>query len=163
MNAFSFVPVTFNLYKAFWKGFESDQRSLLNNIAGYQMRLLVWRVVNKQDAQVSSHVSNIVVLTINSRSPWEMISGFNLKVTRGEKRLFSLLMAVGGKLIVNNITNVRRNLSVLGRTIRKLMGGERSTKKYSRKEKLNEKNSCTQINPKKYSCYGLKKFIQGIW
>ena len=100
------------LYKSFWKGFESDQRSLLNNIAGYQMRLLLWSVVNKQDAQVSSHVSNIVVLTINSRSPWEMISGFNLTVTRGEKRLFSLLMAVGGKLVVNNITNVRRNLSV---------------------------------------------------
>ena len=32
------------------------------------------------------------------------------------------------------------------------------------KEKSNEKkNSCTPINPKKYSCYGLKpKFIQGI-
>ena len=74
------------LYKSFWKGFESDKRSLLNDIAGYQMRFLVWRVVNKQDAQVSSHVSNIVVLTINSRSPWEMISGFNLTVTRGEKR-----------------------------------------------------------------------------
>ena len=44
-----------------------------------------------------------------------------------------------------------------GRTIRKLMGGGRSTKKYSRKAKLNEKNSCTPINPKKYSCYGLKK------
>ena len=29
--------------------------------------------------------------------------------------------------------------------------------KYSRKGKLNEKNSCTPINPKKYSCYGLKK------
>ena len=39
------------------------------------------------------------------------------------------------------------------------MGGRggRSTKKNSRKEKLNEKNSCTPINPKKYSCYGLKK------
>ena len=37
-------------------------------------------------------------------------------------------------------------------------------KKYSRKEKLNEKkkNSCTPINPKKYSYNGLKKFIQGI-
>ena len=33
-------------------------------------------------------------------------------------------------------------------------GGGRSTKKYSRKRKLNEKKS---INPKKYSCYGLKK------
>ena len=36
-------------------------------------------------------------------------------------------------------------------------GGGRSTKKYSRKGNLNEKkNSCTPINPKKYSCYGLK-------
>ena len=37
------------------------------------------------------------------------------------------------------------------RTIRKLMGGMggRSTKKYSRKRKLNEKNSCTPINPPK--------------
>ena len=42
------------------------------------------------------------------------------------------------------------------------MGGrERSTKKYSRKGKLKEKNSCTPINPKKYSCYGLKKIH--IW
>ena len=35
--------------------------------------------------------------------------------------------------------------------------GGRSTKKNSRKGKLNEKNSCTPINPKKYSCYSLKK------
>ena len=54
-------------------------------------------------------------------------------------------------------------LSHEGRTIRKVIGGGggggcgRSTKKYSRKGKLNEKNSCTPINPKKYSCYGLKK------
>ena len=43
-------------------------------------------------------------------------------------------------------------------------GGGRAKykKKYSRKGKLNEKNSCTPINPKKYSCFGLKKFIQGI-
>ena len=40
----------------------------------------------KWDAQVSSQVSNIVMLTINSRSPWEMISGFNLTATRSEKR-----------------------------------------------------------------------------
>ena len=40
-------------------------------------------------------------------------------------------------------------------------GGGRSTKKkYLREGKLNEKNSCTPINPKKYSCYGLKlKFM----
>ena len=30
-------------------------------------------------------------------------------------------------------------------------------KKYSSKGRLNEKNSCTPINPKKYSFYGLKK------
>ena len=30
-------------------------------------------------------------------------------------------------------------------------------KKHSRKGKLSEKNSYTPINPKKYSCYGLKK------
>ena len=30
-------------------------------------------------------------------------------------------------------------------------------KKYSLKGKLNEKNSCTPINPEKYSCHGLKK------
>ena len=47
-----------------------------------------------------------------------------------------------------------------GRTIRKLMGrggGGEVQKKYWREGKLNEKNSCTPINPKKYSCYGLKK------
>ena len=38
-----------------------------------------------------------------------------------------------------------------------LCGGGQSTKKYSRRGKLKEKNSCTPINPKKYSCYGLKK------
>ena len=38
-----------------------------------------------------------------------------------------------------------------------LWGDGRSTKKYSRKGKLNEKNSCTQINPNKYSCHVLKK------
>ena len=47
---------------------------------------------------------------------------------------------------------------IKGRTIRKLMGGAGEVqKKYSRKGKLNEKNSCTPINPKKYSCNGLNK------
>ena len=37
-------------------------------------------------------------------------------------------------------------------------GGGEVQKKYSRTEKLDEKkNSCTLINPKKYSCHGLKK------
>ena len=43
-------------------------------------------------------------------------------------------------------------------------GAGKVPKKYSRKRKLKEKkNSCTPINPKKYSWYGLKKkFIQRI-
>ena len=41
-------------------------------------------------------------------------------------------------------------------------GAGQVPKKYPRKGKLNAKNSCTPINPKKYSCYGLKIFIQGI-
>ena len=38
-------------------------------------------------------------------------------------------------------------------------GGGRAKykKKIRARGKLNEKNSCTPINPKKYSCYGLKK------
>ena len=42
-------------------------------------------------------------------------------------------------------------------------GGGRSTKKNIRaRENSTKKNSCTPVNPKKYSCYGLKKIIQGI-
>ena len=37
------------------------------------------------------------------------------------------------------------------------MGGGRSTKKYSPKGKLNEKNHARQFILKKYSCYGVKK------
>ena len=36
-------------------------------------------------------------------------------------------------------------------------GGRGTKKKNSPKGKLNEKNSHTPINPRKYSCYGLKK------
>ena len=51
-----------------------------------------------------------------------------------------------------------------GRTIRKVMGrsgaGGRAgevQKNYLRKGKLNEKKLCTSIDPKKYSCFGLKE------
>ena len=46
-----------------------------------------------------------------------------------------------------------------------LWGGGRAKYKKNIRARENEmkKNSCTPINPKKYSCYGLKKFIQGIW
>ena len=43
-----------------------------------------------------------------------------------------------------------------------LWGAGEVQKNCSRNGKLSEKNSCTPINPKKYSCHGLKKFIQGI-
>ena len=54
------------------------------------------------------------------------------------------------------------NTETKERTIRKLWGGggggrAKNKKKYSRKGNLNEKNSCSSINPKKYSCYGLNK------
>ena len=53
------------------------------------------------------------------------------------------------------------NTETKERTIRKLWGvggwGAKYKKIYSRKGNLNEKNSCSSINPKKYSCYGLNK------
>ena len=43
-------------------------------------------------------------------------------------------------------------------------GGGCHTKKIFAHGKIQwKKNSCMPINPKKYSWYGLKKFIQGIW
>ena len=45
-------------------------------------------------------------------------------------------------------------------------GGGEGAAKYKNniraRENYMKKNSCTPINLKKYSCYGLKKFIQGI-
>ena len=41
-----YLPLFLCLYESFWKGFESDQTETVN-IAGYQMRLLVWGLVNK--------------------------------------------------------------------------------------------------------------------
>ena len=42
-------------------------------------------------------------------------------------------------------------------------GGGEVQKNIRARENYMKKNSCTPINPKKYSCYGLKKkFIQGI-
>ena len=51
--------------------------------------------------------------------------------------------------------------AVLNATFRELKQTKYKKKIYSRKAKLNEKNLCTPINPKKYSCYGLKlKFMK---
>ena len=137
-----YLPVFLCLYESFQNGFESDQGRLTFLVI--KMRLPVWRVVNKT-LKISSHVSSVVMLTINSRSPWEMISGFNLKATTrekttsfsgslsypqgrvgenpgngvAEKRLFSLLVAVRGQLIINHIRNdVRQNRSILFTTRR---------------------------------------------
>ena len=62
------------------------------------------------------------------------------------------------RLFEQNLNN-NREKGTKGRTIRKLMGGggAKYKKKNKRKGKLNEKNSCTPINPKKYPCYRLKK------
>ena len=81
------------LYESFWKGFESDQRRL-TFIAGYQMHLLVWRVVNK---------------TLKFRLTFLILS-----ISLGDDPGFQINLSVTSrKLIVNIIRNVRRNLSVL--------------------------------------------------
>ena len=47
--------------------------------------------------------------------------------------------------------------------LEKLWGAGEVQKKYLRKGKSNEKKiHARQLTLKKYSCYGLKKFIQGI-
>ena len=56
-------------------------RDLNTVIGGYQMRLLVWRVVNKT---LKFRLTFVILLTINSP----------LTTTRREKRLFSLLVTV---------------------------------------------------------------------
>ena len=57
-----YLPLFLCLYESFWKGFESDQTETVN-IAGYQMRLLVWLLVNKT---FKSRLTFLILLTINS-------------------------------------------------------------------------------------------------
>ena len=59
-------------------------------------------------------------------------------------------------LFCRHYTTTRGNFLRDG-PLENLWGGRAKYKKKSRKGKLNGKNSCTPINPKKYSCYGLKK------
>ena len=69
------------------------------------------------------------------------------------------LKQLKGKTCQHDLASLREG------PLENIWGGERASevqKKYSRKGKLNEKNSRTQVNPKKYSCYGIKTFIQGI-
>ena len=89
-----------------------------------------------------------------------LVQGFS---TVHNSSFLHLLYSLGQgrrNLGVHLVRKCNRTSHVKGRTIRKHMGGggaDEVNKKYSRKGKLNEKNSCTPINPKKYSCYGLKK------
>ena len=53
-----YVPLFLCLYESFWKGFESDQRRL--TLLVINMRLFVWRVVNK------TFKFPLLLLTINS-------------------------------------------------------------------------------------------------
>ena len=57
-----YLPLFLCLYESFWKGREFDQTETVNN-AGYQMRLLVWRLVNKT---FKSRLTFLILLTINS-------------------------------------------------------------------------------------------------
>ena len=75
-------------------------------------------------------------------------SHFTVGVTR------RLLLSCRVSSLVINLITIRERV-FKERTIKKLMGGRGGggggevQKKYSRKGKLNEKNSCTPINPKK--------------
>ena len=76
------------LYKSFWEGFESDQRRLTSNIAGYQicLSLLVWRVVNKT---LKFRLTFLILLTINfplnpRSSPKEIESSMTILETWDE-------------------------------------------------------------------------------
>ena len=78
---------------------------------------------------------------------------------------FASLFSIWTPVLSNHIQHAFVTFMTLLRegTLENLWGGGSEVqKKNSRKGKLNEKNSCTPINPKKYSCYGLKKIIQGI-
>ena len=55
------LPLLLCLYESFWNGFESDQRRL-TLLVNYQMRLLVWRVVNKT---LKLRLTFLILLTIN--------------------------------------------------------------------------------------------------
>ena len=55
----------------------------------------------------------------------------------------------------------RRGHYQISRCLNKKLAAKYKKYIYSRKAKLNEKKLCTPINPKKYSCYGLKlKFMK---
>ena len=58
-----YLPLFLCLYESFWKGFESDQTETVN-IAGYQMRLLVWPLVNKT---FKSRLTFLILLTIKGQ------------------------------------------------------------------------------------------------
>ena len=64
-----------------------------------------------------------------------------------------------GTLAFFYYTTINRFKGRLGTDHQKTYGGWAKYKKYSRQGKLNEKNSCTLINPTKYSRYGLKKIV----
>ena len=65
-----YLPLFLCLYESFWKGFEFDQRRL--TLLVIKCVLLVWRIVNIKDAQVSSHVFSIVLKTFPRSSPKEI-------------------------------------------------------------------------------------------
>ena len=77
-----------------------------------------------------------------------------LRYRKKEKNQHQLLTKLPTKQeeLYNHLENIR------DAPLENLRGWwQKYKKKYSRKGKLNEKNSCKPINPKKYSCYSLKK------
>ena len=81
-----YLPLFLCLYESFWKEFESDQRrmTMLAINAGYSSNVFACLARCKYLKTLKFFLT-FLMLTINSRSPWEMISGFNLTFTRRDK------------------------------------------------------------------------------
>ena len=89
------------------------------------------------------------------------------EVTRRGRHRFTLKMLLrsaaiiccGGVIICCSWGGALRDDMMNIGTIRKLMGGRGSAKKYSRKGKLNEKNLCTPSNAKNIGAIAKKKSL----
>ena len=71
--------------KSFLVVLQTHQKALFKGLIEIRVRTIPRTVIHFLYFHKFPHVSNIVMLTINSRSPWEMISGFNFTATRSSQ------------------------------------------------------------------------------
>ena len=88
--------------------------------------------------------------------------GRECPISRGRLRHQPVLPQYPIIIIIIIIIIIKNRYSHLGTNHLKTYRGVGEEQKIFAHGKIKRKNSCTPINPKKYSCYGLKKFIQGI-